>query len=103
MLVDLGFAIVATGGTAAFLEGHDISCEVVKKVYEGRPNVVDMLKDGQIALVMNTTEGAAAVEDSREIRYFTTAAGAHAAAMAMKARQEGELQVMALQGEPQAG
>jgi carbamoyl-phosphate synthase large subunit len=106
-LVAMGFSIVATGGTAAFLEAHGLACETVKKVYEGRPNVVDMLKDGQIALVMNTTEGAAAVEDSREIRsvalydkipYFTTAAAAHAAAMAMKARQEGPLQVMPLQG-----
>ena len=107
ILVDLGFAIVATRGTAAFLEGHDIACEVVNKVYEGRPDVVDMLKDGQISLVMNTTEGIQAVEDSREIRsvalydkipYYTTAAAAHAAALAMKARQEGDLVVLPLQG-----
>ena len=107
MLVDLGFAIVATRGTAAFLEGHEIACEVVNKVYEGRPDVVDMLKDGQISLVMNTTEGAQAVQDSREIRsvalydkipYYTTAAAAHAAAQAMQARQEGEIKVMPLQG-----
>jgi len=107
ILVDLGFFIVATRGTAAFLEGRGIACEVVNKVYEGRPDIVDLLKDGQIALVMNTTEGAQAVEDSREIRsvalydkipYFTTAAGAHAAARAMRARQEGELVVMSLQG-----
>ena len=105
--MNLGFSIVATGGTASFLESHSITCEVVKKVYEGRPNVVDMLKDGQIHLLMNTTEGAAAVEDSREIRsvalydkipYYTTAAASHAAAMAMKARQEGEIKVMPLQG-----
>ena len=106
-LVDLGFDLVATRGTAGFLDKHGIACEVVNKVYEGRPDVVDMLKDGQISIVMNTTEGAQAVEDSREIRsvalydkipYFTTAAGAHAAALAMKARQEGELVVMPLQG-----
>ncbi|MEQ8899305.1 MAG: carbamoyl-phosphate synthase large subunit [Roseovarius sp.] len=106
-LVDMGFEIVATRGTAAFLEQHEIACEVVNKVYEGRPDVVDMLKDGQIALVMNTTEGAQAVEDSREIRsvalydkipYYTTAAAAHATALAMKARDEGDLVVMALQG-----
>ncbi len=111
LLVDLGFEIVATRGTAAFLEGHDISCELVNKVYEGRPDVVDMLKDGQIALVMNTTEGAQAVEDSREIRsvalydkipYYTTAAAAHAAARAMRARQEGDLVVMPLQGPSKA-
>ena len=67
-----------------------MECDSVNKVYEGRPNIVDMLKNGEIALVMNTTEGAQAVEDSREIRavalndkipYFTTAAGAHAAAL----------------------
>ncbi|MEO0747728.1 MAG: carbamoyl phosphate synthase large subunit, partial [Pseudomonadota bacterium] len=105
-LVDLGFFIVATRGTAAFLEGHGISCEVVNKVYEGRPDVVDMLKDNEIDLVMNTTEGARAVEDSREIRsvalydkipYYTTAAAAHAAALAMKDRQEGMFNVMPLQ------
>jgi len=107
VLVALGFDIVATSGTAAFLQAQGITCEVVKKVYEGRPNVVDMLKDGRISLVMNTTETSAAVEDSREIRsvalfdripYFTTAAGAHAAALAMKARGEGEIGVKALQG-----
>ncbi len=107
MLVDLGFFIVATRGTAAFLEGHGIACEVVNKVYEGRPDVVDMLKDGQISLVMNTTEGTQAVQDSREIRsvalydkipYYTTAAAAHAAVLAMQARQQGDLEVMPLQG-----
>ncbi|MBS0123868.1 carbamoyl-phosphate synthase large subunit [Thetidibacter halocola] len=105
-LSDMGFTLVATGGTAGFLEGHGLTCERVKKVYEGRPNVVDLMKDGGIQLVLNTTEGAAAVEDSREIRsvalydkipYYTTAAGAHAAAMAMKAREEGELVVKPLQ------
>jgi carbamoyl-phosphate synthase large subunit len=82
---------------------------VVNKVYEGRPNIVDMLKDGAITLVMNTTEGAQAVEDSREIRsvalydripYFTTLAGSHAAAQAIRARREGVLEVMPLQGIP---
>ena len=107
MLVDQGFAIMATGGTADFLGAAGIGCERVKKVYEGRPNVVDAMKDGRVHLVMNTTEGAAAVADSREIRslalydkipYYTTAAGAHAAAMAIKARGEGELVVKPLQG-----
>ncbi|MEO0567815.1 MAG: carbamoyl-phosphate synthase large subunit [Pseudomonadota bacterium] len=106
-LVDLGFEIIATRGTAAFLEGHEIACEVVNKVYEGQPHVVDMMKDGHISLVMNTTEGAQSVEDSREIRsvalydkipYYTTAAAAYAAALAMKARQEGEIVVTPLQG-----
>ncbi|MCJ7871060.1 carbamoyl-phosphate synthase large subunit [Phaeobacter sp. J2-8] len=107
ILAGLGFAMVATSGTAAFLREHGLTAEVVKKVYEGRPNVVDMLKNDEITLVMNTTEGAAAVADSREIRsvalydkipYFTTAAAAHAAALAMQARREGELVVKPLQG-----
>ncbi|SMX25947.1 Carbamoyl-phosphate synthase large chain [Pelagimonas phthalicica] len=106
ILDGLGFKIVATSGTAAFLGEHGISCDVTKKVYEGRPNVVDVMKDGGIQLVMNTTEGSAAVSDSREIRsvalydkipYFTTAAGAHAAALAMKEREEGDLVVKSLQ------
>ena len=107
VLADLGFDIIATSGTANFLEAHGVSCQTTKKVYEGRPNIVDVMKDGGIDLVLNTTEGAAAVEDSREIRsvalydkipYFTTAAGAHAAALAIKAQDEGELVVKALQG-----
>ncbi|NDV98354.1 carbamoyl-phosphate synthase large subunit [Salipiger sp. PrR002] len=105
-LAGLGFKILATVGTASFLKEAGITCEVVKKVYEGRPNVVDLLKDGGVQLVLNTTEGAASISDSREIRsvalydkipYYTTAAGAHAAALAMKAREEGELVVKSLQ------
>ena len=106
-LVALGFEIVATRGTAEYLAGHGVSAEVVNKVYEGRPNIVDMMKDGRIDLVMNTTEGAQAVEDSRSMRavalydripYFTTLAASHAAAHAIRAREEGELGVRALQG-----
>ncbi|WP_417262646.1 carbamoyl-phosphate synthase large subunit [Celeribacter sp.] len=105
-LVDLGFEIVATRGTAKFLKEHGIESQIVNKVYEGRPNIVDMMKNGEIALVLNTTEGNQAVEDSREIRsvalydkipYFTTAAASHAAAMAIKAREEGEIEVLSLQ------
>ncbi|OWU84264.1 carbamoyl phosphate synthase large subunit [Oceanicola sp. 22II-s10i] len=105
-LADLGFSIVATRGTAAWLKETGIDCEVVNKVYEGRPNIVDQLKDGQVALVFNTTEGTQSVEDSREIRsvalydkipYYTTAAGAQAACLAIVARQEGEIGVRALQ------
>ncbi|MYM56681.1 carbamoyl-phosphate synthase large subunit [Thalassovita mangrovi] len=106
-LSDQGFTIVATRGTAAWLSENGIECDIVNKVYEGRPNIADMLKDGEISLVLNTTEGAQAVEDSREIRsvalydkipYFTTAAGAQAAAQAIKARAEGDFGVMSLQG-----
>ena len=106
ILVDLGFDLVATRGTAAWLSGHGLACEVVNKVYEGRPDIVDMLKDNRVAMVLNTTEGAQAVEDSREIRsvalydkipYFTTAAGCHAAALAIRAAREGDVGVQSLQ------
>ena len=107
LLTAMGLEIVATRGTAAWLTDNGVACEVVNKVYEGRPNIVDRLKNAEVALVMNTTEGAQAVEDSREIRsvalyakipYFTTAAASHAATLAMKAREEGELSVKPLQG-----
>ena len=105
-LIEEGFTIVATHGTAKWLQDQGIACDTVNKVYEGRPNIVDMLKNGEIALLMNTTEGQQAIEDSREIRsvalydkipYYTTAAGSHAAALAIKARKEGEIEVRALQ------
>jgi carbamoyl-phosphate synthase large subunit len=106
-LIELGLTIVATRGTAGFLHEHAIEAEVVNKVYEGRPNIVDVMKDGGVQLVMNTTEGTQAVEDSRSMRnvalmdripYFTTLAASHAAALAMKMGREGELGVRALQG-----
>jgi len=107
ILTDLGFTITATSGTASFLHEAGIAAEIVKKAYEGRPNIVDIMKDKGIALVMNTTEGAQAVEDSRSMRnvaltdkipYYTTASGCHAAALAIKAREEGEIGVRSLQG-----
>jgi carbamoyl-phosphate synthase large subunit len=106
-LIALGFTLVATRGTQGWLAGHGVECAVVNKVYEGRPDVVDMMKDGDVQLVMNTTEGAQAAEDSKGIRsvalydnipYFTTAAGSHAAAMAIKAQTEGDIDVKSLQG-----
>ncbi|MEM9349703.1 MAG: carbamoyl-phosphate synthase large subunit, partial [Pseudomonadota bacterium] len=105
-LVALGFTLIATSGTARFLGEHGMESEVVKKAYEGRPNIVDHMKDGEIVLVMNTTEGAQAVEDSRSMRnvtlmdripYYTTLAGSHAAAKAMEAGREGDLRVQRLQ------
>ncbi len=107
ILTGLGFTIVATRGTQSWLTGQGIACDVVNKVYEGRPDVTDMMKDGGIQLVMNSTEGAQAVEDSKSIRtialydkipYFTTAAGSHAAALAIKAQAEGDVGVKPLQG-----
>jgi carbamoyl-phosphate synthase large subunit len=107
ILLDQGFSIVATRGTAAWLKEHGMDCGIVNKVYEGRPDVTDMMKDEAIHLVMNTTEGAQAVEDSKSIRsialydkipYFTTAAGSYAAALAIRAQAEGDVGVKALQG-----
>tara|TARA_B100001989_G_scaffold137216_1_gene97222 strand:+ start:281 stop:3580 length:3300 start_codon:yes stop_codon:yes gene_type:complete len=105
-LINLGFDIIATRGTAAFLKEKNIVCKQINKVYEGRPNIVDIMKNGEIDLVMNTTEGTQAVNDSREIRsvalfdkipYFTTAAAAHAAALAIQSKTEGEIKVKSLQ------
>ncbi len=97
-LVALGFEIVATKGTADWLAREGLTATLVNKVYEGRPNIVDRLKNNDIAMVMNTTEGAQAISDSRDIRrvalmdkipYFTTAAAAIAVVAAMKAKGDG--------------
>jgi carbamoyl-phosphate synthase large subunit len=102
----LGFSLLATDGTRAFLEGHGVAVERVNKVYQGRPNIVDRMKNGDVTLVFNTTEGAQSVKDSFDIRatalsmkisYYTTAAGALAAARAVEAMAEGDLDVMPLQ------
>ncbi|MAQ38536.1 carbamoyl-phosphate synthase large subunit [Thioclava sp. DLFJ4-1] len=105
-LVSMGFTIVATGGTAAWLAEHGVESEKVLKVYEGRPNIVDRLKNDEIDLVFNTTDGSQAISDSRDIRavalydkipYFTTAAASIAAVSAIKSRKEGEVSVRSLQ------
>ena len=107
MLAAQGFDILATRGTAKWLNDQGISCEAVNKVYEGRPNIVDRLKNGDVALVMNTTTNAQAVADSKEIRkvalfdkipYFTTAAASNCAARAIVAQAKGEIEVRSLQG-----
>ncbi|MEM6610188.1 MAG: carbamoyl-phosphate synthase large subunit [Pseudomonadota bacterium] len=106
ILVDLGFKILATRGTAAFLGDHSIASEIVNKAYEGGRTIVDIMKDGGVSLVLNTTEGPQAIEDSRSMRnvalmdkipYYTTLAASHAAAQAIKAAREGELGVRRLQ------
>ena len=106
ILLDQGFTLVATRGTASWLNENGMECGTVNKVYEGRPDVTDMMKDEAIHLVMNTTEGAQAVEDSKSIRsialydripYFTTAAGSYAAALAIRAQADGDVGVKALQ------
>ncbi|QIE57031.1 carbamoyl-phosphate synthase large subunit [Pikeienuella piscinae] len=105
-LVALGFEIVATSGTAAYLAENGAPASVVKKVYEGRPNAVDLMKDGEIALVFNTTDLPQSVRDSASLRatalhmrtpYYTTAAGAAAAARAIANRLDGEIEVETLQ------
>jgi carbamoyl-phosphate synthase large subunit len=105
-LAHAGFRIVATRGTKRALDTHGIPCEQVNKVLEGRPHVVDLMKNGEVSLVFNTTEGAKALADSKDIRrtallhhipYYTTLAGALAATHAIKALAAGTLNVAPLQ------
>ncbi|MEA2760175.1 MAG: carbamoyl-phosphate synthase large subunit [Methylobacteriaceae bacterium] len=106
LLADLGFSLTATGGTARFLQEQGLSAAKVNKVSEGRPHIVDAIKNGSIQLVFNTTEGTQALTDSRSLRraallhkvpYYTTLAGAIAATQGIKAYIAGDLEVRALQ------
>jgi carbamoyl-phosphate synthase large subunit len=106
LLAGLGFKITATGGTARYFEGEGVRAQRVNKVSEGRPHVVDLIKNGEIQLVLNTTEGAQALADSRSLRraallhkvpYYTTLAGAIAASQGIRAYLAGDLEVRALQ------
>ncbi len=105
-LIAMGFEIVATSGTARFFEEHGIAVRRVNKVMEGRPHIVDAMKNGDIQLVFNTSEGAASIRDSFDLRrtalmnkipYFTTTAGARAAVRAIEALRAGSLAVTPLQ------
>jgi len=105
-LVEAGFQVVSTKGTAAYLRAHGITAEPVNKVKEGRPHCVDMIKSDQIALVFNTTFGAQSIIDSFSIRrsalvyniaYFTTIAGAEAVVDGILAMQRENLDVTPLQ------
>jgi carbamoyl-phosphate synthase large subunit len=105
-LVASGFTILATKGTAAFLERHGVPVRSVNKVLEGRPHIVDAIVNGEVDLVFNTTVGKAAIRDSFSIRrqallssvpYFTTAAAAAAATGAIEALKAGDLVPLALQ------
>jgi carbamoyl-phosphate synthase large subunit len=105
-LVAIGFRIVATSGTHRFLTENGVEAGRVNKVLEGRPHVVDAIKNGEIDVVINTTEGPKALGDSRSLRraallhkvpYYTTLAGAIAAAEGMKAYAGGDLEVRSLQ------
>ena len=106
LLIELGFKIIATRGTAEYFEQNSIKSILVNKVYEGRPNIVDMMKNEEIDLVMNTTDGTQAIEDSHSMRavclsdkipYYTTLAASSAAAIAIKKWQEGEIGVRSIQ------
>ncbi|MEJ0013492.1 MAG: carbamoyl-phosphate synthase large subunit [Bauldia sp.] len=105
-LEKLGFRIIATGGTKEYLADKGIACTRINKVLEGRPHIVDAIKNGDVQLVFNTTDGAQAVSDSRSLRraallhkvpYYTTIAGAVAASLGIEAYKRGELDVRPLQ------
>jgi carbamoyl-phosphate synthase large subunit len=102
----MGFKIIATRGTKRHLEANGITCESINKVLEGRPHIVDAIKNGDVHLVFNTTEGAKALADSKDIRrtallhhipYYTTVAGAVAVTRAIRALKAGTLRVAPLQ------
>ncbi len=105
-LIDLGFQIIATSGTQKVLEEHGLVVESVLKLHEGRPHVIDTIKNGQIQLIINTPSGEEAQADGKLIRrtalvykigIITTIAGAKATAAAIKSLQSQPLQVKALQ------
>jgi carbamoyl-phosphate synthase large subunit len=105
-LIELGFAIVATERTQEHFHGQGIAAERINKVLEGRPHIVDAMIDGEIQLVINTTEGGQAIADSFSLRrtaltnsipYYTTVAGARAAVAAIEALRRGALEVAPLQ------
>ncbi len=106
LLVDMGFSIVATGGTADYLDQHGVPVERVNKVAQGRPHIVDRIFDGDIAMIFNTTEGWQSLKDSESIRasaqshkvpYFTTAPASVAVAQAIQALASRSLEVRPLQ------
>lgn len=101
-----GFSLIATGGTHAYLVEQGLEVKLVKKVLEGRPHIVDAMKNGEVQLVFNTTSGKQSLQDSFSLRrtalmmkmpYYTTTAGALAAAQAIGAIKAGDLDVKAIQ------
>jgi len=106
LLDGLGFKIIATSGTQRFLAENNIPTTKINKQLEGRPHIVDAIKNGQVQLVFNTTEGVQALTDSRSLRraallhkvpYYTTLSGAVAAAQGIKAYLRDDLEVRTLQ------
>ncbi len=105
-LLAQGFSVIATGGTHSYLTEQGLEVGLVKKVLEGRPNIVDAMKNGEVQLVFNTTDGKQALADSFSIRrtalmmkipYYTTASGSLAAAQAIAAVRHGEMDVRPIQ------
>nr|MCH9764409.1 carbamoyl-phosphate synthase large subunit [Alphaproteobacteria bacterium] len=105
-LAEMGFKVIATRGTKRHLEANGVPCDAINKVAEGRPHIVDVIKNGDVSLVFNTTEGIKALQDSKDIRrtallhhipYYTTVAGAAAVTQAIRALKADELQVASLQ------
>jgi carbamoyl-phosphate synthase large subunit len=105
-LAEMGFSLVATRGTAQYLRDAGLTVELVNKVLEGRPHIVDQMLSGEVQLIFNTTEGAQAIADSFSLRrsaltigipYYTTVAGARAAVQAIQALRAGSLEVASLQ------
>ena len=105
-LLDMGFKVLATSGTADFLAENGLAVERVNKVQQGRPHIVDKIKDGEVALIINTTEGWQSLKDSQSIRasalygkvpYFTTAAASLATTQAIAALRGEALEVRSLQ------
>ena len=103
-LIDLGFNLMATGGTCRVIQDAGLECARINKVMEGRPHIVDSIKNHEVSFIVNTTEGAQAIADSAEIRrtalqhkvsYTTTISGAEATCLALK--QLDELNVNRLQ------
>jgi carbamoyl-phosphate synthase large subunit len=106
LMADCGLTIVATGGTARFLEENGLKVRPINKVLEGQPHIVDAIINGEIQLIFNTTEGRKALEDSFSLRqaaltmqvpYYTTVAGVRAAAQAIASLRQGSLEVAPLQ------
>ena len=105
-LIEHGFGVIATGGTAAAIQAAGLEVKHVNKVREGRPHIVDAIKNGEIKLVVNTTEGAHAAADSFALRraaleykvpYFTTLSASRAMVQAIRALRAGSLDVASLQ------
>jgi carbamoyl-phosphate synthase large subunit len=99
-LLDHGFQLVATRGTAKVLQEAGVPCAIVNKVYEGRPHIVDMIKNGELQFIVNTTEGKKSIADSFTIRrqalqqqvtYTTTVSGARATCYALKELDAGDV------------